>query len=530
LSFDAGGNWKAINSGLPVHHSVTCLAVSGQHIFAATRSLGGTQWEYGVYRSADNGGSWSAVISGLPVRPRVNFLAASGLIVYVGTWDGFFQSADGGTNWTEVNSGLPKKLAVTFLLASGSHLYVGNRRVFVSSNNGADWTPIGSGPLAYIINCLVACGTDLYASTDGGGVFRSADDSMSWETANSGLPDESLVQDLKTFGPNIYAATSVPNIIEKSCIYLSKDEGESWKPINLGLPFGDITRGLAVIGSNLFAHLEHPSIYSSESAEGVFASTDNGANWKPVNPGLLKSQSISGLVAIGMDLYVWTEGRLFLSKDNGATWATVNSAWAERARVMCLEASGQTLYASVLRPGPEMPEVFDDKIYKKTVFQDVGLGIFRSADNGTSWTLLNSGLPEGTYVYCLATSGSILYAGVQRGSLQQGDLFMKPRGGEGILLSTDNGESWRTANKGLPAKTIVNCLVASASGVFAGTQDFGIFLSTTGGKSWRPVNQGLPEHASVSCLLEREASLYAGIEKGGIWRLELSGLTPKSGR
>jgi hypothetical protein len=548
LSMDSGASWKAAKSGLPAFHSVRCLAASGSCIIAATR--GGTPWKYGVYRSTDHGASWSAVSSGLPARPRVNCLAASGPTVYAGTWEGFFRSTDGGTSWTEVNSGLPKKLAVTFLLASGSDLYVGNRRVFVSSNSGADWTPIGSGPLASMINCLAVCGTNLYAGTDGGGIFRSTDNGTSWATANSGLPDETHIEDLETIGPNLFAATSPSNGIKFSGIYLSRDDGESWVPINSGLPFAARTLALAVIGPNLFARLIHPLYNPSENLEGVFASMDSGAHWKAINSGLPWGQRVSGLVAIGTSLYIWADAMSFLSKNNdvtwtaatlilsennGATWTAVKFAWPERARVMCLAASGQKLYASVLRPGPEMSEMsvdktgmLDDKIYKETVFQDVGLGVFRSVDNGTSWTLLSSGLPDGTYVHCLAASGSALYAGVQRGSLQKGDLLMKPGGGEGIFLSTNNGESWRKSSKGLPTNTIVNCFVVSGGNIFAGTQDFGIFLTTNSGKSWRPINQGLPRHASVSCLAVREASLYAGIEKGGVWRLALSGLAPKS--
>jgi hypothetical protein len=41
---------------------------------------------------------------------------------------------------------------------------------------------------------------------------------------------------------------------------------------------------------------------------------------------------------------------------------------------------------------------------------DGGSGVFRSTNNGTNWTAVNTGLTD-TYVYALASIGTYLFAG-----------------------------------------------------------------------------------------------------------------------
>jgi hypothetical protein len=45
------------------------------------------------------------------------------------------------------------------------------------------------------------------------------------------------------------------------------------------------------------------------------------------------------------------------------------------------------------------------------LFAGTSKGIFRSTNNGTSWTPINTGLPSNTFVESLAVAGQNLYAG-----------------------------------------------------------------------------------------------------------------------
>lgn len=113
-------------------------------------------------------------------------------------------------------------------------------------------------------------------------------------------------------------------------------------------------------------------------------------------------------------------------------------------------------------------------------------GIFRSTNNGDSWTAVNSGLTTdlgrpGPCVGSFAVSGNSIFAGTGYD--------------QGLFLSTDNGESWTAVNSSLPLDFPVlgGCgpLIVHRDSIFAGTGSAGIFLSANNGKSWTNVSSGL---------------------------------------
>ena len=130
-----------------------------------------------------------------------------------------------------------------------------------------------------------------------------------------------------------------------------------------------------------------------------------------------------------------------------------------------------------------------------------GVVVFRSINNGTSWTEVNSGLTN-TDVIALAVSGTNLFAGTHGG----------------IFLSTNNGTSW--SYSGL-TNTFVYALAVSGTNLFAGIDRFGVFLSTNSGTSWLAVNSGLT-NTDVQSLAVSGTNLFAGIYGGGVWRRPLS--------
>lgn len=86
---------------------------------------------------------------------------------------------------------------------------------------------------------------------------------------------------------------------------------------------------------------------------------------------------------------------------------------------------------------------------------------------------LNNGLP-GNGVTCITSKDNAVIAGFS---------------GNGIYVTTNDGQNWSAANNGL-SELNVNCLEVYGQYVFAGT-DSGVFLSTNVGASWRELNGGL---------------------------------------
>ncbi len=150
-----------------------------------------------------------------------------------------------------------------------------------------------------------------------------------------------------------------------------------------------------------------------------------------------------------------------------------------------------------------------------SLFAGGGLGVFRSTDNGTSWLHVSSGL-----TYFNTSTGQIATAGVRAFAvLSDGiggmNLFAGTWGG-GMYRSTNNGSTWTQVNSGFTAASNffdVRALAASGTDLFAGTVEDGVFLSTNNGTSWTPVNEGLTQRSVFSFVI-KGTNIFAGTAQG----------------
>ena len=135
-----------------------------------------------------------------------------------------------------------------------------------------------------------------------------------------------------------------------------------------------------------------------------------------------------------------------------------------------------------------------------------GSGVFRSTNNGTSWSA-TSALTD-PYVYALTVSGTNLFAGTD--------------GSDGVYLSTNNGTNWVAAGSGL-TNTRIRALTISGTNLFTGTFGGGVFLSTNNGTSWTPSSSGLT-NTYVNAITVSGTNLFASTE-GGIFLSTNNGTT-----
>ncbi len=408
--------------------------------------------------------------------------------------------------WTQTG---PDGAVIRALLVSGSNVFAGtNGGVFRSANDGVSWTPANNGLAGQFVSAFAANGTALFASTygttllGGAGVFRSTDSGASWTPANNGLSNSNVLS-LGVNGTTVFAG------VISGGVFRTTDNGANWTAASTGLST-QIVYAFAAIGSNVFA---------GTLTGGVFRSADNGANWTAVNTGLIVP-SIAALAVNGTTLFAGTNGGgVFRSTDSGANWTAVNNGLGIQV-ISSLAVSGATLYAG-----------------------SAAGGVFRSTDNGANWTAVNNGLAN-QFIYALAARNATVIAGADSGAFRSADsganwaaantglsgqlIFALAVNGanlfastySGVFRSTDNGANWTPVNNGLSnglGDRIILSLLVSGTTLYAGTEGNGVYRTTDNGANWATANNGIVEQA-ISALAASGTTLFAGTLTGGVYR------------
>lgn len=251
-------------------------------IFATLR----TSTESGMFKSLDNGVVFTNKFEMMSGRD-VNAIAISNRNdnkVWISTYtQGVYKSTDGGNSWS--SSGL-------------SSLHV--RYLTIDPNND-----------------LV-----LYAGTgdnnSNGGIYKTIDGGVTWNKVGE-----------STYGSknclNIFVDKNDSNRIFAGSdfnLYVSNDAGDSWTALSLGNTFPPAT----IIDNSI-----PTTIYSSVPSQGVYKSSDNGANWALKNSSMgtslvfrLVQDSAGNIFATRVS----SGGGVWMSTDGAETWENVaDPAW-----------------------------------------------------------------------------------------------------------------------------------------------------------------------------------------------------------
>jgi len=315
-----------------------------------------------------------------------------------------------------------------------------------------------TGRFALVLACLLALAGSVSAQVPESnyqdlhwrlvGPFRGG-----WATAVAGVPGD----------PDTY--------------YFGAADGGVWKTVNSGSTWTPLFNhyGSASIGALAIAPSNPKVIWVGTgqihqrwdivSGDGVYRSTDGGANWTHL--GLRDSKHIGAIwvdprdadtaivAALGHVFGANQTRGLFRTSDGGQHWQKVLFLNADTgaADLAADPALPDLLYASLwqVRRHPWLD------YFQPTV--GAGSALYKSTDGGRHWSALGSqGLPEGPLgrielAVARNTQGRRVWAGVQTAD------------GGGLYRSDDGGQSWRRVND--------DASLASSytSGVFADPQD-----------------------------------------------------------
>lgn len=302
----------------------------------------------------------------------------------------------------------------------------------ITESLGSQWTPVALNDKDETVSAFVTTKKGRLVAGTSAGPFLSDDKGNTWRPATINPDDKAAVFSLTVDASgNIYAGLSRYGVL------VSTDNGDSWKVYNTGLNKGGPRSSYAMLSAG-------NNILKGTLESGVYLSSDKGQSWQPSNNGIPldlltnKMVSVTQLVQNDKTVYALTDLGVRYTNDQGKTWNKPAHNGIERLGYM------QSL-----------------AVTKTNLFTGIGTsqkGVLLSTDNGNNWK--PAGL-EGKAVSALFTApNGVLYAGAE------GEIFR----------TTDNGKTWTAIGTGLPKKAVYAIGMAPDGKLLAGLNRTGIYL------------------------------------------------------
>ena len=245
-------------------------------------------------------------------------------------------------------------------------------RMFLTTDDGTNWTQIGSADSSIDILSIVMLDSKILAGT-WNGFFQSTDDGKTWNAVTPmGIPADTPILSIVMINSTLFAGIT-------GGIYKSLDNGSTWTEVSSGIPVDARITSIVASGN---------AIFTGSAGSGVFKSTNGGTSWTAINSGLADPH-ISQLSILGSRLFAVTLTSVFISDNSGTRWAADNSGLEN---VNCFVVVNDRLFAGT-----------DDN------------GVHLSVDSGVTWTSFSSGIPADTRIWSMAVSGDSIFAGTSSG-------------------------------------------------------------------------------------------------------------------
>lgn len=430
------------------------------YIFAGTMG-------HGIWRSMDQGQTWNNVFKdfiGFPVFCLA--VQRQDNTLYAGGGGGIlYRSTDNGNTWTYTILQNGDEICAIVLSRRNYHKYLGTRFNGVyHSTDGINWAQMNNGlTTSYVTGLAINWDGDVFAATsDGdpstGGVFRLDDGSEPWVKINNGLSTGGY--NLRSIAldedENLYLSGLTG--YQSAFLYRSTDNGDNWAAIDV--PSNHYFFDFAFSGNGV--------IYGATNGGGVLVSGDQGIHWTPINTGLDQLNTWGISLATDGSLYAGTYGN-GVYKCSGAKPVWQNKGLTGVA-INCFTAMQDAL-----------------------VFAGTVNGVYRSSDNGESWTSINQGLTS-TYIQTIAHNGN-------------DELFLGTLEGK-VFFSDDEGDVWIDRTSNLSVYTIWSTAIGDNDRVFAGTNQ-GLYYSDDNGLNWSASPSPLTSESIVALKTAEDGTLYA---------------------
>ena len=368
------------------------------------------------------------------------------------------------------------------VFAAGS---AGRAGLFRISSDGTSVIRLDS---AWSPNTLAALPDGSLIASDSAHIYRSIDQGITWITTASIARPTTTGFTRHPSGQLFIGAHA-----QEGYLYRSTDSGLSWTaprpyikntfvPSLLTLPEGTILAGGR---GTIYQNQGDPdewnlraAVYGFQSYYRNYLST-TWALYRDPNNRLLAG---IGLVSGSSSIMPPSRGKIFESTDRGQTWQEMTS-WS--------------LSPSVAQP----PPYCFTSTRANRALAGTSMGLFVLSDTRI-WTLKSSAT-NAPVVALLTTPDGTVYAATR---------------GQGVIQSTDDGESWSALNQGLTNLDGSTMTLDSNGAVCLGTAQ-GAFRLKPSASSWEKMGQGIPDIPLRSSLTMPDGAVCFGTS-GGVYRLQ----------
>jgi photosystem II stability/assembly factor-like uncharacterized protein len=525
-SIDSGNSWQKVNSGIGAS-DIAKLSISIK--FGNDRRLLAASNSGGAWRSIDGGDSWSMVLT--EAVQLVDFAeivsTEDQAIVFAGDTAGnIWRSDDNGRLWEIANEQLNAG-AITSISGTAEHLYVGTekhglyhstdggqtfvfvKQLFSLKNTGCRDNQLPQSEADRYISSVnvstdVSGESRVLVTTWYGALYVSRDNAQSWSVWDSGLRCDSQADQLRVPHFRSVATADAENgntifwLASFDGLFRGVGEGSHWQQLET-LPLG-LIKGMAVPRGTR----QRSAVAISTYGGGFYLTEDRGSSWTIGNKGL-QTTRLTGL-AFSRDydadgvIYAGAIRRLLKSSDRGQSWQRINlqkvglgdrirnklNSWGvptgwfgssgrkssapvfpTHIATLAGTRAGQVLIAtrrhgviafdessgSIESVWSGTDQIINSLVVSpnfaqdNTLFSSIrGQGVFRSADDGDTWVSANGGLP---FVNSWADNpggGDFrrdVFVAISPEFDTDDMLFAGSPAGDGLYVSRNRGDSWK---------------------------------------------------------------------------------------
>jgi photosystem II stability/assembly factor-like uncharacterized protein len=309
-STNGGATWTYSAKGMPGFGEVRAVAVSE----GSPRAIFAGMSQSGVWRTKDDGLTWTPVNTGMEADPAYQFSVrtmavdprdAKHLLASfertAGTPQHLYATSNTGDSWSRITNAPEQLVAqIHFMQKTSGVVLLGTLGdgVWRSTDNGKNFSKVVGFPQYSNINAIAEEKNGrLFAAQEAtfntqGGVWYSDNSGASW-TFTTSAEDPTKVGGLRAMASDRQSAGRVMGCDPGGNMWFTSNNGANWTQVQNGIPWYSYNYPYGEpLGVTVYPG-HAGSYWTSLRGNGIFATTNEGADWSRIGANALTSLTYS---------------------------------------------------------------------------------------------------------------------------------------------------------------------------------------------------------------------------------------------